>query len=74
MLIPFKRRHRDLYYITEISGRLFSDVIYYSVSSDQGLAAGRYRAGVSTRSDLDVRAPLLEPRVRRDGVHLHRIE
>jgi len=49
-------------------------VIYYSVSSDQGLAAGRYRAGVSTRSDLDVRASLLKPRIRRDGVHLHRIE
>lgn len=55
-------------------GWLFSDVIYYSVSSDQGLAAGRYRAGVSTRSDLDVRPSLLKPRIRRDGVHLHRIE
>lgn len=55
-------------------GWLFSDVIYYSVSSDQGLAARRYRAGVSTWSDLDVRASLLKPRIRRDGVHLHRIE
>lgn len=73
-MIPFKRRHRDLYCITETWDWLFFDVIYYPVSSDQGLAAGRYRPSVSTRSDLDVRAPLLKPRVRCDGVYLHRIE
>lgn len=38
------------------------------------MAAGLHRAGVSTWSNLDVRAPLLEPRNRHDGVSLHHIE
>jgi len=74
MPVPFKRRRRDSYCNNRKLAGCSPIVIYYSVSSDQGLAAGRHRAGVSTRSDLDFRASLLEPRVRRDGVHLHCIE
>lgn len=38
------------------------------------MAARLHRAGVSTWTNLDIRAPLLEPRNRHDGVPLHYIE